>query len=191
MLFVLKPAFSQKTVTNIKVPYVDVVDNTFSTLIISIVREAKTCSITRELPCGILSRKRLGESGNYHYSFSIAPFDDLELLIESQWHINQWRTVTIDNIPIIFLYEDSDKFKIIDTVDVTINTHNRVTYQYIWTNNDTIDISNQRAYPICLYETYILENGEYRLLHKDRCIDISNGERRNVSKHEVLYIIRE
>ena len=190
-LLIIEPAFSQKTTTVLKIPYVSITDSSFSTLIDSIIRDAESCSITNELQCGIISRKRIGKSGNTNYSFSIAPFDDLELLIESLWHIKEWRILTLNNIPMIFLYSDSNKFNIIGSVDFTINTDNRVSYQYICTDNDTAEISMQKVYPIRIYETFIYENGEYHLLYKDPWIDISDAKRKDVSKHEVLYIIRK
>lgn len=87
--------------------------------------------------------------------------------------------------------DDADKFNYVDSVDITINTLNRTTYQYVYVDDNTTDLSEQTICPLVMYELYILEDGEYRLLYKDQCIDISKGERREISRHSVLYIFRE
>lgn len=191
MSFIFEPAFAQKTTIDFRIPYVDVVDSSFSLLINSVIQDAKSCSFTKNLPCSIIARKSLGKSGNYSFSFSVAPFDELELLLESHLHINDWGTITINGIPIIFLYNDADKFNYVDSVDITINTLNRTTYQYVYVDDNTTDLSEQTICPLVMYELYIWEDGEYRLLYKDQCIDISKGERREISRHSVLYIFRE
>lgn len=191
LLISISPVFAQESLTIVKVPSVEIVDSKFSLMISTIIQDAESCSFTKEIPCGIIARKMQEKSGQYCYCFSIAPFDELELLVESYFGTKKWRTITINGIQIIFLYDDLDKFNTIDSTEIIINQYNRVIYQYAYVNNDTIDVTKLQSHPLCLQEFYLLEDDEYRLQHKDQCIDITKGEKKSISKSKILYVIRE
>lgn len=191
LLTSISPVFAQESLTIVKVPSVEIVDSNFSLMINTIIQDAESCSFTKELPCGIMARKMLEKSGKYSYCFSIAPFDELELLVEAYFGTKKWRTITIRGIQIIFLYDDFDKFNTIDSAEIIINPYNRVTYQYAYVNNDTLDITKLETTPLCLHEFYLLEDVEYRLQYRDQCIDITKGEKMNISKSKILYVLRE
>ena len=180
--------FAQESTKIVEVPQVSIKDSLFYQMVYSVVNDAMACPTTEELSCGIVCKKH--EIQNMElYSFLIEPFDDLFLFVESASGTDTWRITTMFDIPILFLFSDMDKFFVIDTSQITIDTKRRLKYEYIICN-DTVNISDYTANSLCQSEEYSKENGMYLLQYRSPCINII-GAKKNLSSNRVLYIIKE
>ena len=188
MLLFQGVSLAQESTKKVEVPLVCIKDSLFHQMVYSVVNDAKECPTTEELSCGIICTRHELQNTEL-YVFFIEPFDDLFLFIESLGGTSSWRTTTLSDIPIIFLFSDMDKFVVMDTSQITIDTKRRVTYEYI-VCKDTDDVSEYTSGSLCLREEYCKENGQYLLQYKTPCISVLGSEK-YISGNRVLYIIKE
>lgn len=189
LLLLYSVTFAQGSTKIVQVPQVSITDSLFYQMIYSVVNDAKECPTTEGLSCGIICKKH--ELQNMElYDFLIEPFDDLVLFIESLYGTNSWRMTQINDMPILFFFSDLNKFTVMDTSQIIINTRQRIKYEYIMCD-DTIDISEQSPKSLCMKEEYSKEEGRYLLLYRSPCINIKESEKIIKTSGRVLYFIKE
>ena len=189
LLLLYSVVFAQESTKIVEVPHVSIKDSHFYQMTYSVVNDAKECPTTEELSCGIVCRKHSLQNMEL-YDFFIEPFDDLILFIESLYGTNSWRITTINDMPILFFFSDSNKFTVMDTSQIIINTRQRIKYEYIMCK-DTIAISEQLPKSLCIMEVYSREEGRYLLQYRSPCINIKESEKIIKTSGKVLYIIKE
>lgn len=176
LLLLYGVTFAQESAKIVEVPQVSIKDSLFYQMIYSVVKDAKECPTTERLSSGIICKKH--ELQNMElYDFLIEPFDDLILFIESLHGTNSWRITTINDMSILFLFSDSNKFTVMDTSQIIINTRQRIKYEYIMCK-DTIDISEQSPKSLCMREEYSREEGRYLLQYRSPCVNINGSEKK-------------
>lgn len=189
LLLLYGVTFAQESAKIVEVPQVSIKDSLFYQMIYSVVNDAKECPTTALLSSGIICKKH--ELQNVElYDFLIEPFDDLILFIESLHGTNSWRITTINDMSILFFFSDSNKFTVMDTSQIIINTRQRIKYEYIMCK-DTIDISEQSPKSLCMREEYSREKGRYLLQYRSPCINIKESKKIIKTNGRVLYFFKE
>ena len=187
MLLLYGVTIAQESIKTVWVPYVSIKDNFFYQMIYSVADDAEKCPMTEELSCGIFCKKYELQNREF-YNFWIEPFDDLFLFIESLSGTDFWRITSLNDIPILFFFSDSNKFTVTDTSEITINTRQSIKYEYIICK-DTIDISEQPPKSLSLKEEYDKVNDRYSLQYRSPCINIKESVKKTKKGNKVLYII--
>lgn len=180
---------AQESIKIVEVPRVIIKDSIFYQMVDSVVKDAEECPVTKVISCEITSKKFELQDNEYFF-FSIEPHDDLSLFIESLHGTKSWRITTINDMPILFFFSDSNFFTVTDTSQIIINTKQWIKYEYIFCK-DAVDISKQSPKSLCLKEEYAKVNGKYMLQYRSPCININGSEKKIKTGNKVLYIIKE
>lgn len=158
LIILAKTVFSQDTI-RISIPNVKVYDSSFSYMLDSVIAHARECAFFDEFSCSIISL-RYGLTDNESYFFITEPFDDVTLYLASIGAVKTWRVTIRDKIPIVFFYNDTNKFEDNGIIDFRIDLNERISYYYVC-KTDTVDLLKQTPFPLRLRDEYNYSNGTY------------------------------